>query len=125
MCLGGALNVKCSTRIEKLEWNATIPYYQRSWPRTLSYIGTAEMTTSITDPRNMTINLHISRSLNETLALPLISILSTRTVTVTVELNETLIICTGKTLRDNTVLGSASVQVILIGDNDGNVNSRL
>lgn len=123
MCLGGALNVKCSTSADTLEWNVTIPYYQRSWSRTLSYVGTVEMATPITDPRNMTVNLHISRSLNETLALPLISILSTRTVTV--ELNETVIICTGKTLRDITILGSASVQVILIGDNDGNINSRL
>ena len=123
MCLGGALNVKCSTSADKLEWNVTIPYYEKLWSRTLSYIGTAEMATPITDSMNTTVNLHISRSLNETLALPLISILSTRTVTV--ELNKTVIICTGKTLRDNTVLGSASVQVILIGDNDGNVNSRL
>ena len=115
--------MKCSTSADVLDWNVTVPHYEKSWSRALSYIGTAEMATPITDPMNTTVNLYISRSLNETLALPLISTLSTHTVTV--ELNETVIICTGKTLRDNTVLGNASVQVILIGDNDGNINSRL
>ena len=61
MCLGGSLNVKCSTSADKLEWNA---HYGRSWSRELSYLGTAEMATPI-ESMNMAITLHISRSLNE------------------------------------------------------------
>ena len=113
--------MKCSTNAAKLEWNVTIPHYGRSWSRELSYLGTAEMATPI-EPMDMAITLHISRSLNESLVLPLVSMITTHTVTI--ELNKTVIRCDGKSLRDDAVLGSASVQLILIGDSDGRINSR-
>ena len=59
--------------------------------------------------------LNISRS------LPLISKISTDTTTT--DFNETVITCSEHAIN-TTVLSLASVQIIVVGSNDGNVNSK-
>ena len=120
VCPGRALNVKCSTSADLLQWNVTIPTYQRTWTRELSRVGKArtseQISTSLT-------SLNVTRTLNNSLTLPLVSKIIADNVAT--DLNETEIVCQAKSAdrdNNNTILASAGVQIILpIGSN---INSR-
>lgn len=120
-CHGGAMTVTCSTSAELLRWNITLLHSdsfnnQRIFVRDLSYIGTAIMATPISTALTI---LNISRSLNTSSPLPLISTIFTNNTTT--DLNGTVMTCSGTPLRSSEVY---SVEVILIGNNTGNINSR-
>ena len=116
------MSVTCSTSAELLRWNITLLHSdsfnnQRTYIRDLSYIGTAIMATPISTALTI---LKISRSLNTSSPLPLISTIFTDNATT--DLNGTVMTCSETPLRSSEVL--ACVEVILIGNNTGNVNSR-
>ena len=120
MCHGGVMTVTCRTSadINLLRWNVTIPHSTPgTFIRSLSYVGNLQMATSIST--GMT-TLYVSRSLNNSSSLPLISMISTNNATV--DLNRTVITCSG--LSSQVLLATASVEIIVIRSNSGNVNSR-
>ena len=119
VCLRGQLNVTCSTGADKLQWTVASPQYP-VLSRGLSKRGTADMATPIST--NLT-TLHVSRSLNENLSLPLISTISTDNATA--DLNGTIITCSAETLSGGQILANDSLQIILAGNNSGNIHSGL
>ena len=93
VCHGGAMSVTCRTSADLLQWNVTLrhPSPQRMFERTLSAnFGTIRMEQPIIT--NLT-TLSISRSLDNSSHLPLISTISTDNVTT--DLNGTVITCSG------------------------------
>ena len=89
-CPGGQLNVTCKSNASLIRWNVTVPQYRKLWIRGLSYIGAARRTTPIQIDETTVIN--ISRTLDVTLALPLISVMLSDNVTASI--NGTSISCT-------------------------------
>ena len=118
MCLGGPLKTNCSVSSMTindelvLKWTVTIPSYQRTWIRSIIYDS---MTMAPPVLLNLT-NLNISRS------FPLSSMIFTDNATA--DLNGTMITCSGQDFG-SVAMASASVQIILIGNYHGAVNSRL
>ena len=111
VCPGGQLKVTCKSNSSLIEWNVTVPLYQRSWIRTLSYIGTAQRTTPIQIDETTMFN--ISRSLDETMPLPLISVILSDNVTASV--NKTIISCTGyDNLFNELIMNTLTTQVHII-----------
>ena len=84
------MNVTCKSNASFIRWNVTVPQYQQSWSRVLSYIGRVRRTTPLQIDETTVIN--ISRTLDETLALPLISVMLSDNVTASI--NGTSISCT-------------------------------
>ena len=82
ICPGGQLNVTCKSNVSLIRWNVTVPQYQQLWSRDLSYTGTARTTTPL--QMDETIVINISRTLDETLALPLISVMLSDNVTASI-----------------------------------------
>ena len=113
MCSEGALRVKCNTTADLLEWSVTDPSNQRNVTRAFQSDDRRMTTTSISV--NST-TLNISRS------PPLVSTIFTDNTTA--GFNRSVITCSEQTENGKT-LSSASVQIILVGNNGGNVNSKL
>ena len=115
-CFGGPLRTNCNVSSMTindetiLEWNITIPSYHTT--QTRSIIGDS-MTMAPPILLNLT-TLNISRS------FPLSSMIFTDNATA--DLNGTMITCSGQDFGSG-VMASASVQIILIGNNHGAVNS--
>ena len=112
MCTGGALRVNCSTNTDLLEWNVTIPSNQRE------IIRSFQRGIALTTAQNFVLNFSLMSN-----SPPLISILSADNLMA--DLNGSLITCSGFNFLGDGIFTSASVQLNLIGTNDGgNVNSR-
>ena len=114
------MTVTCSTSADLIRWNITVPLLQnqRTFERQLSYIGTIRMAAPIIT--TLTI-LNVSRALNSSSPLPLISTISTDNTTA--DLNGTIMTCSG---LDRELLATASVEIILVGNKGGKINnSRL
>ena len=73
-----------------MRWSVLAPQYDGEWTRTLSDIGMAQSTTPIWIDESTILN--ISRILDETLALPLVSMMLSDNVTPSI--NGTSIRCT-------------------------------
>ena len=119
VCLGGTLSIKCSTSADILRWTVV----SQSQPpmvlrRGVTKHGTADTVTAISI---ILTTLHISRSLNENLSLPLMSTMSTNNATA--DLNGTVITCSAETAGQS--LTNASLLLILARNNSGNINSGL
>ena len=113
MCSEGALRVKCNTTADLLIWRVTDPSNQRNITRSFQVDSTRMMT----DPISVnSTTLSISRS------LPLVSMIFTDNTTA--GFNGGVITCSERT-KNGMTLSSASVQIILVGNNGGNVNSKL
>ena len=117
VCLRGQLNVTCSTSADTLRWTVASPQHLMAFSRGVTKRGTAEMATPIST--NLTI-IYVSRSLNDSSSLSLMSTLSTDNATA--DLNETIIICSAEMGGES--LYNASLQIILAGNNSGDINSR-
>ena len=89
------MSVTCRTSTDLLQWNVTLrhPSPQRMFERTLSKFGTILMEVPILT--NLTI-LYVSRSLDSSSSLPLVSTISIDNVTT--DLNGTVITCSGMSL---------------------------
>ena len=89
------MSVTCSTSADLLQWNIALrhPSPQRTFERTLSHFGTVRMEAPIIT--NLT-TLTVSRSLDISSHLPLISTISTDNVTT--DLNGTVITCSGMSM---------------------------
>ena len=110
------MSVTCSTSGDILHWNVTRA--QRTFVRQVSYIGTIQME----EPIRITLTtLYVSRSLNSSSSLPLISTLSTNSSKA--DLNGTVITCSG--LSHTQILATDRVEVLLIGNNSGSVNNGI
>ena len=108
------MSVTCSTSGDLLHWNVT--HAQRTSARHLSYIGTVQME----EPIIITLTtLNVSRSLNNSSPLPLISMISTNNSKA--DLNGTIITCSG--LSYTQLLATDSVEILLVGNKSDNVNS--
>ena len=118
VCLGGQLNVTCSTSADTLRWTVASPQHLMVFSRGVTKRGTAETATPISTNLIM---LNISRSLNENSSLPLISTISTDNATA--DLNGTVITCSAET--GGRSLANDSLQIILAGNNSGDINSGL
>ena len=90
VCPGGQLNLTCKSNASFIEWNVTVPQYQWSLTRLLSNIGTAHSILPIWINESTIFN--ISKMFNETMTLPLISMMFSNNVTTSI--NGTLIRCT-------------------------------
>jgi hypothetical protein len=112
VCHGGAMSVTCSTSADLLHWNVALlhPSPQRTFERILTYIGTIRMETPIMT--NLT-TLRITRSLDSSSSLPLVSTITTENVTT--DLNGTMITCSGMLNMMIGPLATENVEVILIG----------
>ena len=122
-CLRRPLNVTCSTSADTLRWNVAMasPQYLTVFTRGLTKRGTGQSAQPIST--NLT-TLYISRSLNESSSLPLMSMILTDNATA--DLNGTIITCLAETGGQSLV--NASLQIILTGNNNnngGNINSGL
>lgn len=108
------MRIRCNTSTALLEWNVTIPGSLEAETRSFERASNRTTTTPIV--LNLAI-LNISRS------FPLVSDIFTDNATT--DLNGILITCIEQTSivnRDTRM--SASTQIILIGNNGGNVNSK-
>ena len=118
-CQGGPMTAKCSTNANLLRWNVTLLHNdsvldQRTFIRTLSRMGTAMAASPISTALT---TLNISRSLNESSPLPLISMISTDNTST--DLNGTVITCSAV-----GTLINARLVIFLFGNNIGSINSR-
>ena len=120
VCLGGTLSVKCSTSADILRWTVNVSRSQtpRVLRRGVTKLGTADTATTI--PTTLT-TLYVSRSLNESSSLPLMSTLSTDNATA--DLNETTITCSADMAGQS--LANASLLIILARNISGNINCEL
>ena len=110
------MSVTCSTSGDLLHWNVT--HAQRTSARHLSYIGTVQME----EPIIITLTtLNVSRSLNNSLPLPLISMIFTNNSNV--DLNGTMITCSG--LSYTQLLATDSVEIFLVGNNGASINNSM
>ena len=107
VCHGGTLNITCTTtaELDTLQWTAFSPQYPTTFIRGLSKRGTAQPAQPLLT--NLT-TLYISRSLNETLSLPLMSTIFTDNATA--DLNGTIVTCLAVTAGQP--LANASLQTI-------------
>ena len=123
-CQGGAISITCRTSADVLRWIITLlhndsqPHNQRTFVRQLSYLGTLQMEQPIITALTI---LNVSRSLNDTSPLPLISTISTGNTTV--DLNGTVITCSGETTGLLPV--TDTIEIILIGNNSGSLNNSM
>jgi hypothetical protein len=117
-CLGGTLSLKCNTSADTLRWIVDSPQLPMVFSRGVTKLGTADMTTPISTTLT---TLYISRSLNESSSLPLMSTMSTNNATA--DLNGTVITCTAEIAGQS--LTNASLLIILAGNNSGNIISGL
>ena len=113
------MSVTCRTSADLLHWNITLLHLspQRMFERTLSYIGTIQMEAPIVT--NLT-TLYVSRSLNSSSPLPLVSTIFTNNVTT--DLNGIMITCSGMSTMMG-LLATENVDVIIIGMT--NIRSRI
>ena len=116
VCHGGAMMVTCRTSADILRWNVTLPLSQRTFVRRLTYIGTIQMEAPIITAMT---TLNISRSLNNSSPLPLVSIISTDNTTA--DLNGTVITCTAQSRVE--LLTTDSVEITVIHMNSGNIDN--
>ena len=112
MCLGGRLELTCSTNASLMQWSVTVPRYELTETRRLQYSGTARRATSIIIG---SITFNISRTLDESMALPLISTIITNSVTT--DINGTLVNCSE--LGTNTQL---TTRIHIIGSESKSIN---
>ena len=115
------MSVTCSTSAGLLHWNVTLrhPSAQKMFERTLSAnFGTIRMEQPIIT--NLT-TLSVSRSLDNSSSLPLVSTISTNNVTT--DLNGTMITCLGMSLMMG-LLATENVEVI-ITTGMTNIRSRI
>ena len=116
------MSVTCRTSADVLRWIITLlhndsqPHNQRTFVRQLSYLGTLQIEQPIITALTI---LNVSRSLNDTSPLPLISIISTGNTTV--DLNGTVITCSGEMMGLLPV--TDTTEIILIGNNSGSLNN--
>lgn len=89
VCPGGRLVLICSTNASLMQWSVTVPRYDTTETRLLQYSGTAQRTTPIMIGL---ITFNISRMLDESLTLPLVSTIISNGVTT--DVNGTVVICT-------------------------------
>ena len=116
------MSVTCRTSADLLHWNITLHHSsaQRMFLRTLSYIGTIQMETPIIT--NLT-TLYVSRSLNISSPLPLVSMISTDNVTT--DLNGTMITCSGISMMTGlSAIATDNVEVIILTGMT-NIRSRI
>ena len=111
MCSERALRVKCNSTAYLLEWR--ILDNHRVITRSFQVDGIRTMATPIS------VN---STTLNVSRSLPLVSTIFTDNTTA--DFNGTVITCSEQAINATT-LSSASVQIILVGNIGGSVNSRL
>ena len=114
VCPGGPLTINCSTNADLLEWNITIPSHPRNIRK--SFQGGIHELLKTVQVYNNILCISLIREPS-----PLISVVSADNATV--DLNGTLIICSGLSFI-GTEASSASVQLKLVGSNGGNVNSK-
>ncbi len=88
VCPGGRLILTCSTNANLMQWSVTVPYYGATKTRSLQFSGTAQRATPIVIGST---TFNISRRLNESLILPLVSTIVTDGTTANI--NGTLVIC--------------------------------
>ena len=106
------MSVTCSTSRDILHWNVTCA--QRTFVRQVSYIGTIQME----EPIRITLTtLYVSRSLDNSSSLSLMSTLSTNSSKA--DLKGTMITCSG--LSYTQLLATDSVEILLVGNNSGSV----
>ena len=125
------MSVTCSTNADLLQWNITLrndpPNNQRTFERDLSYFGTAKMALPISTALT---TLNVSRSLNKSSPLPLISTISTDNTTI--DVNGTVITCspvsgcigTVITCSESAFLETDSVEIFLVENSIGSSNSK-
>ena len=103
------MSVTCRTSADLLHWNVTLrhPSPKRIFERTLSYIGSIQMERPMMT--NLTI-LNVSRSLDNSSSLPLVSTIVTNNVTT--DLNGTMITCSGMSMMMG-LLATDNVKVII------------
>ena len=90
VCPGGQLNLTCKTNESYMEWNVTLSQYQRLSRHILSRSGISQSIVQIwIDESNI---FNISGVIDESLALPLVSVMFSDNVTASI--NGTLISCT-------------------------------
>ena len=113
--------VTCRTSADILRWNVTVPLSQtqRVFQRQLSHIGTIQMVMPIMTALT---TLNVSRSLNNSWPLPLVSTIFTDNATA--DLNGTTMTCSAVSkLNGDQVL--ASVETLFVEHESGNIdNSR-
>ena len=116
------MSVTCRTSADLLQWNVTLlhPSPQRMFVRQLSYIGTAQMEQPI--KTNLT-TLSISRSLDNSSHLPLVSTVSTDNVTI--DLNGTMITCSGMSLMMGLSATDCDNVEVIILTGMMNIRSRI
>jgi hypothetical protein len=116
VCLGREMRIRCNTSSAVLlEWSVTVPGSSSLEAETRSFERESSRVTATPIIVNTAI-LIISRS------FPLVSEIYTDNATA--DLNGVLITCTEYASLIGTDSTSASIQIILIGNNGGNVNSR-
>ena len=90
ICPGGQLDITCKTNATFIEWNVTVPQYQRSSRYVLSSFGTPQSIGRLRiDESNI---FSVSKLFDENLTLPLASVMFSDSVTDPI--NGTLITCT-------------------------------
>ena len=116
------MSVTCRTSADLLQWNVTLlhPSPQRTFERTLSKFGTILMEVPILT--NLTI-LYVSRSLDSSSPLPLVSTISTDNVTT--DLNGTVITCSGMSRMMGLLATDRDNVEIIITTGMRNIRSRI
>lgn len=121
VCQGGAMMVTCSTSADVLRWNVTVPLSQtqRVFERRLPHFSAIQIVTPIMTALT---TLNVSKLLNNSWPLPLVSTISTNNATA--DLNGTTMTCSAASRMNREFLASASAEILLVG-NSGNIgNSR-
>ena len=90
VCPGGQLNITCKTNASYMEWNVSVPQYNRSSRVVLSRFGTPQRTVQLWIDESTIFN--ISKHFDENLTLPLVSVMFANDVTLPI--NGTSIFCT-------------------------------
>ena len=115
------MTVTCSTSADLLRWNVTVPLSQtqRVFERSLPLSGKIQIVTPIMTALT---TLNVSRLLNNSWPLPLVSMISTDNATA--DLNGTTMTCSAISMMNRELLESESAEILLVG-NSGNIdNSR-
>ena len=114
VCPGGQLTLTCNANASFLEWSVTVPHYQITKTRLLSNTGTAKRRAPIII--NST-TFNITRNIDESLNLPLISMISTDNVTA--RLNGTVIGCSEILIGEIDMIITLSTSIHIINDGAG------
>ena len=114
MCTGERLVLTCSTNASLMQWSVTVPRYGTTETRLLQYSGTAQRATPIVIG---SITFDISRMLDESLTLPLVSTIISDGVTT--DVNGTMVICSeigtnSQLLASIHIIGSESKLKMII-----------